>query len=345
MAEIYINKDDIDLIIQSFEDEDSSFVVRSILGDDSKKRCVFYLNGKECKIDIYLKKGPINILPVGNKNIDETNRLIDYIAQKGFSTNTETLQYTFPCTKNIVDSLEQYIKEDCIGIVRCEKAGNIYKFTGYNGDVVTFTFYEQTNNAMIQSKPFHAYSIVTTYLSTLPHYSFEDIVNLNNSFAGMNTPASAIRIQMQNTLGNVYNYLDEALLKSISGSLTLLRQQTSCEDYTGYLTGNFKALEGYLKKLLVQKYNYTLTRDSTFSMFHIDKATRTSPIDQNSEIPKKCISELKRLYSIYSNKRNVYLHATVDPSQTSIIPTLKEAISLSDEILKAISESYSIIFP
>jgi hypothetical protein len=80
-------------------------------------------------------------------------------------------------------------------------------------------------------------------------------------------------------------------------------------------------------------------------MFRVDQVTHTSPIEQNIGIPKQCLSELKRLYSIYSNKRNVYLHATIDPSQTPIIETLKEAICLSDEILKAISESYSIILP
>lgn len=161
----------------------------------------------------------------------------------------------------------------------------------------------------------------------------------------MNTPASVIRAEMQNKLGSVYNYLDEALLKSISASLALLRQQNSYEDYTGHLTGDFKALEGYLKKLLVQKYSYKLTRSNTFGMFYVDKVTHNAQIDQNSAISKQCQIELKRLYSIYSNKRNVYLHATVDPSLAPIISTLTEAISLSDEILKAISESYSIICP
>ena len=345
MAELYINKEDIGSIIASFGNEDSSFVMRSFTGDTSKKRCIFYLQGKECKIDIHLKKDRINIVPVGNKNIDEANRLIDYIAKKGFSVGTETLQYVFPCTKDVVDSLEIYINDECIGVVRCEKAGNIYRFIGYNGDVATLTFYVSTNKAMIQSKPFHAYSIVTTYLSSLPDFSFEDIVSLNNSFASMNTPASVIRAEMQSKLGEVYNYLDEALLKSMSGSLALLRQQNSYEDYTGHLAGNFKALEGYLKKLLVKKFGYILTRANTFEMFYVDKRTHIAPIDQNPTISQQCVSELKRLYSIYSNKRNVYLHATIDPSQTPIIATLKEAISLSDEILKAISESFSIIFP
>ena len=171
MAKLYINKEDIASIIKSFSNEDSSFLVRSYVGDTNKKRCIFYLQGKECKIDVHLKKDHINIVPVGNKNIDEANRLIDYITQKGFSIDAETLQHVFHCTKNVVDSLENYIADECTGIVICEKRmGNRYRFIGYNGDVVTFTFYISTSRAMIQSKPFHAYSIVTTYLSTLSDF-------------------------------------------------------------------------------------------------------------------------------------------------------------------------------
>jgi hypothetical protein len=53
--------------------------------------------------------------------------------------------------------------------------------------------------------------------------------------------------------------------------------------------------------------------------------------------------ELNKLYSMYANKRNVYLHSTINPSQTRIIETLKEAQDLSDQILQAINDSYLII--
>lgn len=339
MAEIHINKDDIKSIVESYKQENNTFVVKLFMDNENKKTCYCFINGKECKIDFYIKKKSVNIIGVG-KNIDECNLLIKYVESKGFSADVSVNQFVFPCTIDIIDNLVRYVKDECNGIVTCSKNNDIYKFIGYNGDELTLNFYPQTNNAMIQGKPFHAYSIVISFLSGLSAFSFDQIVDINNAFAQMNTPSDSIRNEMRNKLGNAYSYLDEALLKSISGSLALLKQKTFCEDYTGCVTGEFKALEGYLKKILSQKYRYRLQKTNTFSMFH----GNPSIIELDSQLSVDARTELNRIYSIYSNKRNVYLHSTVNPSQTRIIPTMKEAQELSDEILLAIKNSYPIIF-
>ncbi len=342
MAKVYINKEDIKSIVDSFKMENDTFVVRSYIDGGSKKTCHFYLNGKECKIEIYIKKDCVNLIPLG-KNVDESNLLIKYISSKGFSTDVKTKQVVFPCSKEVVNLLVNYIEDECNGIVSCSQKQNPYKFVGYNGDVLTFTFYKTTNNAMIQGKPFQAYSVVTTFLSCLPDYTFDEIVTINNTFVGMNTPSSSVRLDMQNKLGNAYNYLDEALLKSISGSLTLLKQKASSEDYTGCVTGEFKALEGYLKKILSTKYSYRLKKSNTFCMFHRENSNN-SEIDSNTQIPSDERIELNKIYSMYSNKRNIYLHATIDPSQTRIIETIKEAQDISEMILKTIKNSHEVLF-
>lgn len=342
MAEIHINQDDIKSIVESYARENSTFVIKSFTDDVSKKICRCFINGKECTIVFYIKKDRVKILPIG-KNTDECNMLIDFIKLKGFSTDISVNQFVFPCTKTAVDNLLEYVGDECNGIVTCTQNGNLYKFVGYNGDILTFTFYPQTNKAMIQGKPFHAYSIVMSYLSGLKEFSFDQIVDINNAFADMNTPSTAIRHEMQIKLKNAYTYLDEALLKSISGSLTLLKQKASSEDYTGCVTGEFKALEGYLKKILSQKYNYRLENKNSFSMFYKDKG-KPSKIDLDVNMHKDAKNELIKLYTMYSNKRNVYLHSTVNPSQTRIIETLREAQELSDDILDTINESYLIIF-
>jgi hypothetical protein len=341
MAEIHINKDDIKSIVESYAKENSTFVIRLFIDNDDQKTCQCFIKGKECKIIFYIKKNCVKIMPVG-QNVDECNLLIKYIEAKGFSTAITTNQFVFKCTKSVVESLVEYVKDECNGIVACSQNKNIYKFTGYNGDILTFTFYEQTGKAMIQGRPFHAYSIVTTYLSSLSEFSFDEVVSMNNAFTEMNTPSASIRRDMQDKLGSAYSYLDEALLKSISGSLTMLKQKASSEDYTGCVTGEFKALEGYLKKLLSQKFNYKIERKNAFSMFHIDQGN-PSKIDLDIQMSKAVKKELNKLYSMYANKRNVYLHSTINPSQTRIIETLKEAQDLSDQILQAINDSYLII--
>lgn len=342
MAEILINKNDIESIIESYEKENRTFVIKSLIDYDNKKICKCFINGKECRITCYIKKNSVNIIPVG-KNIDECNLLIKYIESKGFLTSVAVNQFTFSCTKAVIEVLVEYLRDECNGIVTCSQRGNIYKFTGYNGDVLTFTFYNQTNKAMIQGKPFYAYSIVMTYLSSLPEFSFDQIVEINSSFTEINTLSDSIRYDMRSKLGNSYSYLDEALLKSIAGSLTLLKQKASSEDYTGCVTGEFKALEGYLKKLLSQKYSYRLEKKNTFEMFYRKRGI-PSKIELDSQIDQDSKKELNKLYDVYKNKRNVYLHATVDPSQTRIIESLKEAQDLSEEILQTIKDSYIIIF-
>lgn len=342
MAEIHINKDDLKSIIDSYGEQNSTFVIKSFYEKENQKICNFFINGKECKIIFYIKKKSVNIIP-SCKYVEECNLLIKHIESKGFSTNTSVKQFTFPCTKAVVDSLVEYVKNECNEIISYSQNGNTYKFKGYNGDEITFTLYSHKNKAMIQGKPFHAYSIVVTYLSSLSEFTLEEIVDINNAFVEMNTPSNSIRNEMQSKLGNAYSYLDEPLLKSISGSLTLLKQKSPCEDYTGCITGEFKALEGYLKKILSQKFNYLFTKNNAFSMFHREKGT-PSKVDINSLIKEDAKKELNKLYNMYSNKRNVYLHAPINPSQTRIIATLKEAQELSEEILNIIKESYPIIF-
>jgi len=342
MAKIHINKDDIKSIVESYSKVNGTFVIKSFTEKDNQKTCHFYINGKDCTVIFYVKKDCINIVPTG-KNIEDSNLLINFVQSKGFSTKSEVNQFVFKCTQGIINNLLDYITDECNGLVTYINNDNIFKFTGYNGDILTFTFYPQSDKAMIQGKPFHAYSIIMSYLSGLPDFTFDQIVEFNNIFTNMNTPSSAIREVMQSKLGESYSFLDEALLKSISGSLTLLHQTAICEDYTGCVTCEFKALEGYLNKILSQKYSYTLTKNKTFGMFYKESGT-PSQIESDANISANARTELIKLYRMYSNKRNVYLHATIDPSLTRIIPTLKEARDLSDDILYLIKDSYPIIF-
>lgn len=342
MAEVHIYKEDLVKIINSYKDENNTFVFRSFVGTDSKKTCVCYINGKDCKIDFFFKKQSINILPVG-KNTDESNLLIKYIASKGFSANVPTNQFVFLCKHQTVNSLIAYIKEEFGDIISITQEGDIYRFKGYNGDIVTFTFYPSTEKVMIQGKPFQTFGIIVTYLSTLTEVSFEQIVDIGNAIVGATISSASIRDEMKIKLGNAYSYLDEALLKSISGSFSMLKQTGKCEDYTGCLTGIFKALEGYLKKILTQKCRYRINKSSSFSMFYRQEGN-LSEIDKDTNIEIDAKKELINLNKLYSNKRNIYLHTTVDPSLTRIIENLKDAQDLADEILSAIKNSYSVIF-
>jgi len=342
--EIYINPRDIDLVIEQYKSGNNTFIVKSFSQDVYKKRCKFFDQGKECCVDFYVKKsGVVKIIPVG-KNVSQSTNLINFFNQKCMNANIDSFSYSFECKEYIVDNLINYIKNDFSDLIEVNVNQNIIKFIGYNGDIVTCTFYSTKSKIMIQAKPLITYSIIITYLSQFEEINFDELVKINNTFAGSNIASETIRNDMKVILKNSYSYLDEALLKSISGSLILFKRKGYSEDYTGYVTGEFKALEGYLRKVLTQKYNYKFKKnDPAFHMFYKD-STNKSDIDKDITLPVGVKKVLNELYKIYKNKRNVYLHSRIDPSQTRIIENFEEAQSLSDEILEIIEGSYNILF-
>lgn len=342
MAEVIINPNDIEKIIKNYNSTDNKFVFRSYLGSEKKKICKFYMNSKECRLDIFIKNKSVNIIPVGT-NIDEAKILLEYIMSKGFSKEVAVKQFSFDCSEEIIQKLKSYIDENWYGIIKYIEEGNMVRFEGYNRDEVIIHFYATKNKAMIQARPYETYSIIITFLTDFITLDLDKFIEFNNNFIGINKPSSAVRDEMKNKLEKSYNYLDEALLKSISGSISLINQECYCEDYTGLLAGVFKGLEGYLKKILKEKYNFRLTKRDTFSMFY-RREGNPSIIDLKNDIEENKKQKLNELYSLYSNKRNVYLHATIDPSLTRIITNKKEAESLADQILTTIKDSYNIIF-
>lgn len=341
---VYLNKNDLESIIKNYKLQNNKFQFKSLIGNENKKRCKFYIDGLECQVDFFLKKdGTVNVIPVGTKNIDECNLLIDYVTSKGLDADIKTNQFTFNLNEKSLKNLIDTINYQYSNVIRIEKNNNMYKFIGYNGDWLNLTYYPTKNKAMIQGKALYTYSIVVNIIVDFDEITLDDIISINNNFANINTPFDAIRTEMRQKLSNSYSYLDLALLKSISGSISMLKSTSPCEDYTGHVAGMFKGLEGYLKKILDQKYNLKFTKDNKFSMFHKDKNGQ-SEVDKNTNIPNDAKQELNKLYLIYKNKRNVLLHATINPSQTKIIESLQEAKDWANEILNAVENSYNIFF-
>lgn len=341
---VYLNKNDLESIVKNYKLQNNQFQFKTLIGNETKKRCKFYINGLECEADFFLKKdGTINALPVGTKNLDECNMLIDYVISKGLDAEIETKQFTFNFNQESLGSLIDTINYQYSNVIKIENNNNIYKFVGYNGDWVNLIYYPTKNKAMIQGKALYAYSIIINIIVDFDEITINDIISINNNFVNLNTPFDTIRTEMKGMLLNSYKYLDSALLKSISGSLSMLKSNSPCEDYTGHVAGMFKGLEGYLKKVLDQKYGLKFSKDAKFSMFHKDKNGQ-SDIDKDSSIPTDAKKELNNLYSIYKNKRNIILHAKIDPSQTRIIETMQEAKDLAKEILDAIEISYNVFF-
>ena len=342
MAEICINENDIKSLIESYKREDNSFNLYSYSELKGNKRvCKFFINNQECRIDIWIKRSSVKIIPT--KNPDYANKLIEFITKNTQNADINGTQCVFKFDKGMLDYLLNKIDDEYCGLITYTRNENIIRFKGYNGDIVTFTNYENRNKAMIQAKPLVTFGIIVNILTEITDISIDEIIDINKTLANVNMPTDKIRNKMKELLKNSYTYMDEAVLKSISGSIILLEQSDYSEDYTGHVTGVFKALEGYLKKVLNKRFNYKIKKKQSFSMFYRDKGN-SSEIDLDNNLTQDEKDSLNKLYTIYSDKRNVYLHSTVDPSQMRIIERMSEAKDLADEILNEIESSYNIFF-
>lgn len=342
--EVYVNPKDIDMLLELYKKENQTFVVRSFPKSDTKRRCLCYIDGQECTIDFFIKKdGKVRIMPIG-KNIPTTNKLLEFIKEKTIDASIDSQTCVITCEDSTIKQLVEYFETECNELVKVIINSNNIKFRGYNGDTVTCTFHEKSSKLVIQAKPLSTFSLIITFLSQIDGIGMNEIVNATNELTNQKISQEVIRDDMKSILKNSYKYLDEALKKSIAGSLILLKRKDYSEDYSGYVTGEFKALEGYLKKILTKHYKYKFDKKTkSFWMFAKDE-NGLSAIDKDTNLSDSEKDCLNKLYNIYQNKRNVYLHGTIDPAQTKIVQNISEVQSLSNQILATIEESYNVIF-
>lgn len=346
--EIYINPDDIETYIKDYSKKNVDFVFSNYIKVKDKEEfiCNFFISGKQCKVKFYIKvkKMSVKMMPIG-KNAEDSNKLINYLAELGYPINgVQPKQTVFSCDKETIKELISCIEDEFSSEIQIKYyCNNRLRFIGYNKDHIDMTFYSQTNKVMIQGRPFKTYGIILTLLSQLSTVSLDNIIEIGNMFATTKISTSDVRKIIRFGLSNSYTFLDEALIKSLSGSITSLQTIKESEDYTCCVTGAFKTLEGYLTKVLVNKYSYKIDKKNKFSMFYKDKGN-LSKIESDKSINKDEKEYLIKLNKIYSNKRNIFLHATIDPSQTRIIETWQEAKEIVDEIIENIEKSYNVFY-
>lgn len=338
MAKILINKDSLQYLLDKFFLENKECIKKEIRISQTKVICKFFTHGKDCQVDIHLLKDGINPVCVG-KNKELASILIRYLETKGTRDDQSSQQIVIK-NCNAINDIVDYINSDFAGKITITTINNRYVFTSFNNDKITIT--KNDNNIVIQGKPYYTFNIVMTFIAGLDLISFDEYVGLGSQFSEEAYNANVIRDRIKHILKTSYIYMEEAQLKSISGSFSFINSKIKSEDYSSPLTGVFKALEGYIKKLLTQKFNFKLKYN--LSSFKKDKKTGKTEIDLRTDIMQKDKDALYKLYSTYCDKRNVYTHSTVDPAQMRVIQNYKEAEELRDEILEIIEETYKIIF-
>jgi len=338
MTRILLDKNNLEVLVRKFFNENKDYILKQYTQDEKKHIVVFYANGVECRVDLYISNKGIK--PVLGKNKDFALHFVEFIESCGIKDELSAHQVSLPYI-DILPALIEEISTKYQDTIAITKEGNRYTIKGYNTDQIYITSYD--DKFLIQGKPYYAYQMVMGYLADNDLVKFDEFVNINQVFTNITISSNIIREKMRSLLVNSYAYMEEAQLKSISSSFSFIDKKVYSDDYSSALTGVFKGLEGFIKKVLTQEFNCKLSEKQSFSIMGKDKNDK-SDFDRRQDIPEKIKNSVSSLYLLYNDTRNVYLHSTVDPKQMRIIENVEEAAELRDKVLRAIENTFNDIF-
>lgn len=343
MANILINRNDLPILIENYTKSNDTFRLLNsyqMKGNPNATIYDFVVEGKMCTINVFYKQKETKIIPIG-KNTEQANLLIDYIKEHSLNPNVETRQIVFPSASTICEDMKNYFATTCPELINCEVNGNCFIFIGYNQDRVNIHQYK--DKIMLQGKPLLVFGLIINYMAENADIELNDFSDLMSKSFNANMPFSVIREKMEDILGKSYVYMDEAIRKTLSSSIIMLATHKNdfLEDFSGCVTGAFKTLEGYLKKILKNKYHHKFNKSAAFEMFDRGTWSLKSGYFLCTKQEEK---QLCDLYKLFSDKRNTYLHAKVNPSMTPVIPSYIDAKNIFDEIVDTIKSSYEVVF-
>lgn len=338
MTRILLDKNNLEVLVRKFFNEHKDYILKQYTKDEKKHIVVFYSNGVECRVDLYISNKGIK--PVLGKNKEFALHFVEFIESCGIKDESISHQVSLP----YIDILPTLIKEMTTkyqGTLEITQEGNRYTIKGYNTDQIFITSYD--DKFLIQGKPYYAFQMVMGYLADNDLIEFDEFVNINQRFTSNSINSDIIREKMRSLLVNSYVYMEEAQLKSISSSFSFIDKKVYSDDYSSALTGVFKGLEGFIKKVLTQEFNCKLSEKQSFSILGKGNNGK-SDFDRREDITEKVKKSISSLYLLYNDTRNVYLHSTVDPKQMRIIENVEEAAELRDKVLRAIENTFNDIF-
>src|SRR5690554_4378993 len=338
MTRILLDKNNLEVLVRKFFNENKDYILKQYTQDEKKHIVVFYANGVECRVDLYISNKGIK--PVLGKNKDFALHFVEFIESCGIKDELSAHQVSLPYI-DILPALIEEISTKYQDTIAITKEGNRYIIKGYNTDQIYITVYD--DKFLIQGKPYYAYQMVMGYLADNDLVKFDEFVNINQVFTNITISSNTIREKMRSLLVNSYAYMEEAQLKSISSSFSFIDKKVYSDDYSSALTGVFKGLEGFIKKVLTQEFNCKLSEKQSFSIMGKGKNDK-SDFDRRQDIPEKIKKSVSSLYLLYNDTRNVYLHSTVDPKQMRIIENVEEAAELRDKVLRAIENTFNESF-
>lgn len=319
--------------IQVKKNNNNKTLVRYIIAADEHE---------PAQLHIYFREnGSTTINPKVGKNQGISGSITDYLLNEVQIDERDNFTLSFnQINEDHVLLLVEYLKDECSAILMDENvlsSKSVYDFHCEYGDSIKITYY-QNKSLLIQGKPIHLYKDVTYFLSEF--LSLGDIVKAQSQLIKVEIDPSSIDYEIRSLLVNAIDFLDNTLIKILSSSLTIKKIDIKLADYSLFTYPALRGLEGYLKKLLIEKNVSTDFRDI------FEKGNGNRIIRSGIRLQINCSfteNALLICYDYYQMHRHTLFHIDGTPETSRIISEISEANGIIDSVFRLIEDTYRLI--
>ena len=309
------------------------------------KRFTFTVSGKEAMLDIYQKgDGSTTFRATGN-NAEYSQALKEAIEKQGVRNTSENKNYSVFLGEEWLGKTIDFLKQlpDVDNTENDNGDRTIFQFTSKYGDKLTLAAFKNFN-VTVQGKPLYLYNEFCSFISLAPAITVNDVVDMTNAFNDTELGASDTRAKMSQLLPNAYNSdkIDDTIWKLFSPSVVLIEDNKTMDDYSCCVFPALRALEGYLKFLLVQK-NIVVDKKHNFgSIFKPNDDSKFVLHDIHKKVTKdsKYEEALEELYNYFHGSRHVLFHVDQILIATKLIEEKQEAKDIFYAVINLIENTF-----
>lgn len=318
---------------------------------DTHHKCIINGDDIEIILDLYFSNdGKTTISPSAGKHQDIKVELADFIVGKLKFKNSDVKNRSYSIEnleRDVFDELIDYLKQmDGVNLAKHKRSdvntSDLWQFTSKIGDKITLIYYDK-KKLQIQGKPLYLYNEVSVFLSAFVEFD-EVIKNRQEFFDVEDVEINPIKVkeEMQDSLPSAYNILGDNLKKILAGSFALQKFDYPFEDYSPIAFPALKALEGYLKQILLP---YNIIVGKTFAtVFQLDGTKHVLIQKHKGKIGNNVvIQSAEQIYAYLFKNRHTLFHTGSVDADTRIVETKQEADMIVADVLSLIETTHSDI--
>lgn len=237
--------------------------------------------------------------------------------------------------------LKEDLKKNFIDVDYAKKlqAGHQYKLIGPQGESLYINLFNN-GSLQVQGASRKLKQVVIDSLAEI--LSFKEILDIQLQSIDVRISADDAIQEMKEMMPESYDYLGERLISIISPSITFKHINLPLKDFSSFVFPILRGLEGYMKKLFLEK-GITITSRDAFGE-HFERSPRILLIESTKRVINcnETSNAIEDCYKHFKSNRHGIFHVDSDIETTRIL-TKEEAIELINDTAELIESSFSRI--